>query len=253
MGCCDPVGAHPTWLTPSQPVRSAPACLSVRGRTEPGERGRRPRACAPTWGESWTAGYPSGGIEGQADGVHAPEGSRPGRVTARVEDPTGVCERGMEPEGERGNVGEPPVSWSYPRPGGPGDHRPWRDLERPPGPEPCGDTTHHGSTPGSGEASDKRSPRDGEVAVVAVQRTGEGGGSEAQATHGREGAVGQRLRWRDTGERRRAHQPWLRKAEGLHEGSSSSAWGTGGVHCARPGLWGGRVGNHLLYPASDCR
>src|SRR3989442_2017382 len=28
--------------------------------------------------------------------------------------------------------------------------------------------------------------------------------------------------------------------------------GTGCVHCARPGLWGGRLGNHWLYPETDC-
>jgi hypothetical protein len=27
--------------------------------------------------------------------------------------------------------------------------------------------------------------------------------------------------------------------------------GTGCVHCSRPGLWGGRVGNHRLYPEAD--
>ncbi len=53
---------------------------------------------------------PQAVIEGKADGVHAPEGSSPGRGMARVEDTTGVCERGMPPEGSRGNVGEPPVS-----------------------------------------------------------------------------------------------------------------------------------------------
>jgi hypothetical protein len=81
----------------------------------------------------------------------------------------------MQPQGELGNVGEPPVPLSYTRIGGPGDQRPWRDLELPPGPELCGDTTNHGSTQGIGEASDKRSPRDGEVAVVAAHSTGEGG------------------------------------------------------------------------------
>ncbi len=49
-------------------------------------------------------------FEGKADGVHAPEGSSPGRAMASAPDTTGVCERGMGPEGERGNVGEPPVS-----------------------------------------------------------------------------------------------------------------------------------------------
>jgi hypothetical protein len=53
---------------------------------------------------------PQGGFEEKADGVHAPEGSSPGCVLASIEDTTGVCERGRSSEGERGNVGEPPVS-----------------------------------------------------------------------------------------------------------------------------------------------
>jgi hypothetical protein len=31
----------------------------------------------------------------------------------------------------------------------------------------------------------------------------------------------------------------------------SGSRGTGCVHCSRPGLWGGRVGNHRLYPEAD--
>ena len=44
-----------------------------------------------------------------------------------------------------------------------------------PGHEPVWDTTNHGSRQGIGEASDTRSPREGQRAVVAAHSTGEGG------------------------------------------------------------------------------
>jgi len=47
---------------------------------------------------------------GKADGVQGPAGSRPGRDQARVQDTTGVRERGMHAEGCLGNWGEPMVS-----------------------------------------------------------------------------------------------------------------------------------------------
>src|SRR5262249_11473313 len=37
-------------------------------------------------------------------------------------------QRGMASQGELGNVGEPRVSLSHSRSGGPGDQRPWRGL-----------------------------------------------------------------------------------------------------------------------------
>ena len=67
-----------------------------------------------------------GGPERNADGVQWPEGSSPGGAMASAQDTTGVSERGMSAEGERGNVGEPPVSWSQSRHGGPGDQQPGR-------------------------------------------------------------------------------------------------------------------------------
>ena len=42
---------------------------------------------------------PQGRSEGKADGMPWPEGSSPRRALASVGDPTGVCERGMYPEG----------------------------------------------------------------------------------------------------------------------------------------------------------
>jgi hypothetical protein len=44
---------------------------------------------------------------GQADGVPWPEGRRPGRDKARVQETTGGCERGRPAEGGLGNVGAP--------------------------------------------------------------------------------------------------------------------------------------------------
>src|SRR2546425_2419966 len=81
----------------------------------------------------------------------------------------------MSSEGELGNVGEPPVSLRHSRTGGPGDQRPWRDLELPPGHEPVRDTTNDGSRQGIGERATSEGPRDVEVAVVAAHSTSEGG------------------------------------------------------------------------------
>ena len=81
----------------------------------------------------------------------------------------------MSPEGELGNVGEPSVSLFYTRSGGPGDQRPWRDWELPPGYEPVWETTNEGSRQGIGKRATSEATRDGEVAVVAAQSTGEGG------------------------------------------------------------------------------
>src|SRR5262249_37786156 len=79
---------------------------------------------------------------------------------------------------QRGNAG----TWEshlspcpHTRRGGPGDQRPWRGRELPLDHEPVRDTTNSGSRQGIGKASDKRSPRDGEVAVVAAHSTGESG------------------------------------------------------------------------------
>ena len=93
----------------------------------------------------------------KADGVHALEGRSPGCARASAQDNTGVCERGMSAEGERGNVGEPPVSLLPARSGGPGDHKPWRGVGASPTPrarkgdhEPWEHTRYW-------DASDKRS------------------------------------------------------------------------------------------------
>jgi hypothetical protein len=81
----------------------------------------------------------------------------------------------MSAQGELGNVGEPPGSLWHTRTGGPGDQKPWRGRGLPLDHEPSWATTHHGSRQGIGKASDTRSPRKGQRAVVAAHRTGAGG------------------------------------------------------------------------------
>src|SRR5215510_7278285 len=81
----------------------------------------------------------------------------------------------MHPKGELGNLGEPPVSLSETRSGGPGDQRPWRDRGLPPDHEPVWETTNDGSRQGIGERATSEGPREGEVAVVASHITAERG------------------------------------------------------------------------------
>ena len=52
----------------------------------------------------------SGTLEVKADGLRKLEGSRPGYAMASVEVTTGVRDQGMDPQGWRGNPGEPFVS-----------------------------------------------------------------------------------------------------------------------------------------------
>src|SRR6266571_7257674 len=73
--------------------------------------------------------------------------------------------------------------------------------------EPFGDTTNQRSTHGIGERATREGPREGYGGSRSGASYRRRWGSEAQATHGREGAVEQSIRWRETGERLRAHQP----------------------------------------------
>ena len=151
---------------------------------------------------------PQGGFAGQADELHVPEGRSPGCGMARSEDTTGVGERGMASEGGLGNLGEPPVSLLHTRTGGPGDQKPWRDLGLPPGPRAL--RGHHEHTEAgkvSGRRATSEAPRDEQGGSRSGAYSRRRWGSEAQATHGREGAVGPSIHWGDTGERQGAHQP----------------------------------------------
>jgi len=117
-----------------------------------------------------------GRTERKADGWQAPEGSRPGCGMASAQATTGVCERGMSSEGERGNVGAPPVSLCQPRKGGPGEQKPWRALGLPPGLRAL---RGHPERTEAHQVSERRATsaalRDGEVAVGAAQSTDESG------------------------------------------------------------------------------
>jgi hypothetical protein len=88
-------------------------------------------------------------------------------------------------------VGEPPVSLSHARNGGPGDHRPWRGRGLRPAHEPVRDTTNARKQTRSWGASDKRrAPRGAGWQSERTIVPGQGGKSEAHATHGREGDAG---------------------------------------------------------------
>ena len=114
MGWCVPVGEH-LWgkshLTTAAPAGQSRTRVPPRkGPYEAGCSEQAGRVMAPRNGESC----------GAAAGVHALAGSRPGCARARAPDTPGVCERGMAAQGARGNVGEPPVSWTTGPEWGPG-------------------------------------------------------------------------------------------------------------------------------------
>jgi hypothetical protein len=66
-------------------VPAQPWAYEAGGSEEAG-RGIEPRKVSSRGQED----SPQGRCEGKADGVHAPEGSNPGRGMARAPDPTGV-------------------------------------------------------------------------------------------------------------------------------------------------------------------
>jgi hypothetical protein len=116
------------------------------------------------------------GTEGKADGCQWPEGNSPGCARARAQDPTGVGERGMPPEGERGTLGEPSVSLAHSRTGGPGDQKPWGGLGASPRTEARqGQPERTEANQVSGRERQAKRPERGRVAVVAAHRTREGG------------------------------------------------------------------------------
>ncbi len=204
-------GAHP---------RASPSG-AVRSRVE---RGCRPCDGAPPCVEWWTQGYPSRGYGGESRrypvagrqpswarygegpghhrGLRAGHGARGGRrergrATGLLDHSPGL--------GDRATTG-PGVTGGF--------------LLVP---SPSGETTNSGSRQGIGATRDQRSPpRRTEGGRRGAEYRGRWG-SEAQATHGRAGAVGQSSRGQAPGERPRAHQPCPQHARGVHEGSSRSA------------------------------
>jgi hypothetical protein len=96
----------------------------------------------------------------------------------------------MSSQGELGNVGEPPVSVHNTRMGGPGDHRPWRDLGASIRSRARWETTNAVKQARYWEASDKRS--DPKWAGGSLSGASDRGrwGTTAHGTHGREGDAG---------------------------------------------------------------
>ena len=201
MGCCSPVGAHLRGqVLPDSsrarrsgaPPRASPSG-AVRSRVE---RGDRPRDGAPPWGAWWVAaGFPW------------LEGRRPGCALASAPDTTGVGERGMAAQGNAGPWESHRSPGAHARRGGPGDQKPWRGRGAATGPRaPWGH--HNPEKPARDrDASAKRSAPRG----AGWRRSGAEDrcrwGSEAPATHRRAGAVGQSMRWQETGKRPRAPHP----------------------------------------------
>lgn len=72
--------------------------------------------------------------------------------------PPGLESGACLPRGNSGTWESPLAPCVYSRTGGPGDHRPWRELGSfPPGHAPVRETTTDGSPPGTRDARDKRS------------------------------------------------------------------------------------------------
>jgi hypothetical protein len=105
--------------------------------------------------------------------------------------PPGVSARGRQSSGERGNVGEPSISWRLSRRGGPGDHRPWRAgaaFTRPRAPR--GHHERHGSRQGIGQRAPSNATRDGQGGSLRGAASLGRWGTQAPRTHGREGEAG---------------------------------------------------------------
>ena len=201
-------GARPPCLTPRPPVRSAPACLPVRGRTKPGVARTQAAGWRPARGRvvdkrraltRAARGTPTGGTRRKAAvraagwrGARTPPGSEHGACGPRESAGTWASHRspcGRPGMGDRVTP-SPGVAWV-----------------RPPGHEPTTDPTHGGRPHGIGGRATSQEPRDGEGAVVAAQRTEAGGAVRRQRPTGGKATGGQRLRWPETGESRGAPQP----------------------------------------------
>ena len=181
MGCCYPVGAH-LWckshLTNASPAGQArtPRASPAMGVRSWSERGGRPRDCAPTYGESWSAGEPqrdrgqsrrraSAGRQQscarQRRVCRTPPGSEGGACLQRGS--SGTWENHLSPctiprWGDRATTG-PGVTWGFR-----------------PGHEPYGDTTNtRKQARYRGGERQAKPPETGRAAVVAEHSTEEGG------------------------------------------------------------------------------
>ncbi len=128
----------------------------------------------------------------------------------------------MSSQGELGNLGEPPVSLSHTRNGGPGDQRPWRALGASPWSRAREGHYELWKQARYREGERQAKPPRGTVGSRSVVEYRRRWGSEAQATHGREGDVGQSVQWADTRERLCAHQACHQTPIGLHPGAAEA-------------------------------
>ena len=87
---------------------------------------------------------------------------------------------------------------------------------------PLGTPQTHGSRQGIGKASDKRSPRKGQRAVVAAHSTGEGGEVRPKRPTGGKAPSSRVFQWADTRERLWAHQSCHQTPIGLQQGAAAA-------------------------------
>jgi hypothetical protein len=162
MGCCDPVGAYgyvpvppDSRLASRSGVHSA--CQPSNGRTKLEGARRQAASLSPAIGRVVVHRIASAASRPKPTVCMRRQATSRCAIEARAQDTTGVGERGMASAGSRGTLGAPPVSEPNSRHGGPGDHRPGRDLGA--SPRPCArwDTTHTVQQARYRAASDKRS------------------------------------------------------------------------------------------------
>src|SRR6516162_11547653 len=108
----------------------------------------------------------------------------------------------MSSQGELGNVGEPRVSLSPPRSGGPGDQRPWRGLGASTRARARqGEHAPNGSRHGIGKRATSAAPRAGHGGSLRGAEYRGRWGTKAHGPHGRDGDAGHHVvRDRPTGE-----------------------------------------------------
>jgi hypothetical protein len=171
---------------------------------------------------------PRGGHEGKADACHGPEGRSAGRARARAQDPTGVEARGRSPPGSLGHWGEPAVSWSPGRHGGPAINGPSGCGGFALRPSPDGTPRTYRSRQGTRDASDtRRVPRG---AVCAAHTPEAGGERRPKGPTGGQATPGLTRRRTDRRERPCAHHPSHQHSSALLRKPPTST-----VGCSQPG------------------
>jgi hypothetical protein len=203
-----PVGAHrrcQSHRTNAEPARQERTLRAqpVMAARSSGEHGDRPREGAPEWGALWSERIALGRMEGKADGVQGPAGSRPGGATAKHTGHHRGLSAGPVIKGGTRALGSASrrLDTSARKRRGTGGPR---ALARTCGVRPAAsrrrDTTG-GSRPGLAPPAPREAGREGRRAVVVEQRTASRPaqrrprtwGTKAQGTHGREGDTGQNV------------------------------------------------------------